>query len=51
MRAFYAEKNLITRDEIAGRQMHALRQFQGPREKPVRISDIMETFREMKDGI
>jgi hypothetical protein len=47
MRAYLGEKNPIKRDEIAGRQMHALRQYQGPREKPVRIPDLMEMFREM----
>ena len=51
MRAFYAEKNPIKRDEIARRQMHALRKYQGPQEKPVRIPDIMEMFREMKDRV
>jgi hypothetical protein len=50
MRAFYAEKNPIKRDEIAGRQMSALMEYQGPREKPVRIPDIMEMFREMWKG-
>ncbi len=37
MHAFYAEPNPIKRDEIAGRQMFVLREYQGPREKPVRI--------------
>jgi hypothetical protein len=49
MRAFFAEPNLIKRDEIAARQMSALRQYQGPREKPVRIPDIMEMFRQMRE--
>jgi hypothetical protein len=49
MRAFHAEPNEIKRDEIAGRQMDALRQFQGPREKPVRIPHIKEMFEQMKD--
>ena len=40
MRAFYAEPNPIKRDEIAGRQMHRLRQYQGPWEKLVRIPDV-----------
>jgi hypothetical protein len=47
MRAYFAEPNLVKRDEIAARQMHALREYQGPREKPVRIPDIMEMFRQM----
>jgi hypothetical protein len=49
MGAYFSEKNLVKRDEIAGRQMHVLRQYQGPREKPVRIPDIMEMFRRMRD--
>jgi hypothetical protein len=46
MRAYFAEKNAIKRDEIAGRQMSVLRQYQGPREKSVRILDIKEMFHE-----
>jgi hypothetical protein len=42
VRAFFAEENPIKRNEIAGRQMSVLRQYQGPREKPVRIPDIKE---------
>ncbi len=49
MRAYFAEKNAIKRDEIAGRQMSVLREYQGPREKPVRIPDIMEMFPRMRD--
>jgi hypothetical protein len=40
LRAFRAESNAIKRDEIAGRQVDALRQYQRPHEKPVRIPDI-----------
>jgi hypothetical protein len=49
MRAYFAEKNAIKRDEIAGRQMHVLREYQGPGEKPVRIPDIMEMFLRMRN--
>ncbi len=49
MRAYFAEKNAIKRDEIAGRQMSVLRRYQGPREKPVRIPDIKDMFRQMMD--
>jgi hypothetical protein len=49
MRAFFAEPNPIKRDEIAIRQMSVLRQYQGPREKPVSIPDIMEMFLQMRD--
>ena len=48
--AFLAESNQIKRDEIAGRQMAVLRQYQGPREKPVRIPDVREMFLQMRDG-
>jgi hypothetical protein len=49
MRAYFAEKNAIKRDEIAARQMSVLQQYQAPREKPTRIPDIMEVVREMED--
>jgi hypothetical protein len=49
MLAFYAGTNPIKRDEIAVRQMSVLRQYQGPQEKPVRISDVKEMFRQMTD--
>ncbi len=51
MHAFYAELNPIKRDEIAGQQMSVLRQYQGPREKPVRIPDVKEMFRHMMDEL
>jgi hypothetical protein len=50
-RAYFSEKNGIKRDEIAGRQMSALRTFQGPREKPLRILDIKEMFLQMRDQV
>ena len=40
MREYFAEANGIKRDEIAGRQMFVLQQFQGPRIKPFRDPDI-----------
>jgi hypothetical protein len=49
MRAFLAEPNAIKRDEIAGRQMHELRKYQRPHEKPVPIPDIKQMFEEMRD--
>jgi hypothetical protein len=49
MLAFYAETNPIERDEIAARQMSVLRLYQGPREKPIRISDVKEMSRQMMD--
>jgi hypothetical protein len=49
MRAWFAETDLIKRDEIAARQLHTLRQYQGPREKKLRLSDVVAMFVEMKD--
>jgi hypothetical protein len=49
MLAYFAETSTIKRDEIAARQMSVLRQYQGPREKPLRISDIKDIFRQMID--
>ena len=38
LRAFHAEKDAIKADAIAARQLHALRQYQGPREKSFALS-------------
>jgi len=35
MRAFFAEENATKRDVIAVRQLHSLKEHQGPREKPL----------------
>jgi hypothetical protein len=49
MRAFFAEKNGIKRDEIAARQLHALRQCQGSRKKKLRLTDVKEIFLQLGD--
>ena len=36
-RAFFAAKDSIKKDEIAARQLHVLRAYQGPREKPLKL--------------
>ena len=41
MRAFHAEPNAIKRNEIAARQLHALRQHHTGK---LRLSDVKETF-------
>ncbi|SRR6185295_14056265 len=43
MRAYFAETNLIKRDEIAARQLHALRQHYAGK---LRLTDVKETFLE-----
>jgi hypothetical protein len=48
MRAYFAEENPIKRDGIAVRQLRALREHQGPREKKLRLSDVKAMFLEMK---
>jgi hypothetical protein len=46
MRAFFAEPNAIKRDEIAARQLWALKQHYGGK---LRITDVYEMFLQMKD--
>ena len=46
MRAFHAEENAVKRDEIAARQLHALRQqYTGK----LWLSDVREMFEQMRD--
>ena len=40
MRAFHAEKGPIKRDEIASRQIHVLRQYQGKNERPIKLHQV-----------
>jgi len=47
--AYFKEKNQIRQHEIAARQLHALRQHQGPRDKKLRLSDVTQMFVQMKD--
>ena len=49
LRAFYAEPNSIKKDEIAARQLRALRDYQGPRERKLRLSDVKDMFEQMRD--
>jgi hypothetical protein len=49
MKAFFAEENRYKQDEIALRQLHALKEHQGPREKPLRLSDVKSLFIQMRD--
>ena len=50
MRAFFAEKNIIKADGIAARQLQVLREYQGPREKKLKLTDVKEMFLQMRDG-
>jgi hypothetical protein len=49
LKAFHAEDNPIKQDEIAGRQLHALREYLRPRDRKLRLSDIKELFEQMRD--
>ena len=49
LRAFHAEPNAIKRDEIAACQLYALRDYQGPRERKLRLSDVKDMFEQMRD--
>jgi hypothetical protein len=48
MRACFAEGDQNKRDAIAAHQLSVLSQYQGPREKALRLSDVKAMFREMK---
>ena len=49
LQAYYAEDDAVKRDEIAGRQLRALRQYQRPREERFRLADVKRLFELMKD--
>jgi hypothetical protein len=48
MRAYHSEQSAIKRDEIASHQLHALREYQGPREKKASHSRVKRCL-QMKD--
>jgi hypothetical protein len=51
MRASFTAKDSIKKDEIAARQLHALRAYQGPREKPLKLIHVREMFRQMRNQV
>jgi hypothetical protein len=44
-----AEDDAVKRDEIAGRQLAAIRQYQRPRQKKFSLADVKRLFEMMKD--
>jgi hypothetical protein len=48
MNDYFTESDKTKRDAIAAHQLSALQQYQGPREKKLRLSDVKEMFLEMK---
>jgi hypothetical protein len=49
MEAFFTEPTAIKRDEIAARQLHALRDHRRPRDARLKLSDVKELFARMRD--
>jgi hypothetical protein len=49
MLAFLAEKDSLKRDEIAARQIHVLREYQGKHERPIKLHEVKQMFHAMKD--
>ncbi len=48
LRAYFAEPNAIKRDEIAARQLHALKQhYRGK----LRLFDVKEMFEQLRDQV
>jgi hypothetical protein len=48
LKAFFAEENPIKRDEIAARQLHALRQHYAGK---LKLIDVREMFLQMRDQV
>ena len=48
MTDYFAEEDKTKRDAIAAHQRSVLSRHQGPREKPLRLSDVKQMFLEMK---
>jgi hypothetical protein len=51
MRAFFAASNAIKREEIASRQLRTQREYNPPRAKKLRLSDVHEMFLQMRDHV
>lgn len=50
MRAYFAAgHDQIKADGIAAQQLRALREYLGPRDKKLRITDVREMFHQMRD--
>jgi hypothetical protein len=52
MRAYFAAgDNSIKADEIAARQIHVLRSYQGKHEQPIKLHEVKPMFQAMKDHV
>jgi hypothetical protein len=50
MKDHFAEEDPTKRDAIAAHQLSVLRQYQGPRDKKLRLDDVKEMFEQMKEA-
>jgi len=51
MRACFAEREAIKRDAIAARQLNVLKEYQGPEEMKLRLSDVKEILLQLRDDL
>jgi len=49
--SYFDEPDQVKRDAIAVKQLHALKEHQDPREKPLRLSDVRKMFAEMREPL
>jgi len=50
MAYFAAGHDTIKKDAIAAQQLHALREYLGPRDRKLRLTDIREMFEQMRSA-
>jgi hypothetical protein len=46
---YFAEEDPTRRDAIAAHQLSVLRDYQGPRDKPLKLSDVKRMFVQMRN--
>ena len=51
MQAYFSEENQQQARPDRGAPLHALKQYQGPREKPLPLSDVKAMFQQMGDQV
>ena len=50
MEDYFAEESPTRRDAIAAHQLSVLRDYQGPRDKPLKLSDVKRMFLQMRNA-
>jgi hypothetical protein len=51
MKDYFAEEDKHKQDAIAAHQLSVMNQYRGQRDKPLRLSDIKDIFRELKGSV